>query len=98
MGPGKPCSDEGPDHTEDSHIDRIAGKRGTLVKIKTVTPNNRRGTFLIETAKQSFTFPYAKAAPQPAPSDRVVKVFVDAELGHEGFTYVLQSGCEGSIH
>jgi len=28
----------------------------------------------------------------------VAKVFVDQELGREGFTYILQSGREGTVH
>ena len=31
-------------------------------------------------------------------TDRIAEVFVDPELGREGFTYRLSSGDEGSVH
>jgi predicted XRE-type DNA-binding protein len=43
-------------------------------------------------------FPYAKSDPAPSPTDRLAEVFVDPELGREGFTYRLSSGAEGSVH
>ena len=36
--------------------------------------------------------------PRPNPNDRIEEVFVDKELGNEAFTYVLQSGKEGTVH
>lgn len=38
------------------------------------------------------------AAPEPAPNDPIARVFVDKDLGSEGFTYVLVSGKEGTTH
>jgi hypothetical protein len=43
-------------------------------------------------------FPFARLEVQPTPEDQLTKVFVDKELGREGFTYVLQSGREGTVH
>lgn len=43
-------------------------------------------------------FPYAKVEPVPTSSDRIAEVFVDLELGREGFTFRLESGAEGSVH
>jgi hypothetical protein len=68
------------------------------MKISSVAVNNRKHVFEVETRRQTFVFPYAKAEPMPTPSDRVVEVFVDPELDREGFTYRLESGDEGSIH
>ena len=45
-----------------------------------------------------FDFPYARSDPRPGAADRVADVHVDEELGREGFTYVLESGREGSVH
>ena len=42
--------------------------------------------------------PYSKVVPPPSRSDPIAKIFVDPELGKEGFTYVLRSGREGSVH
>ena len=68
------------------------------MKIRTVKCNNHKKAFIVQTATRKFEFPYAKAAPHPTSSDPVVQVDVDAELGREGFTYVLRSGKEGTIH
>ena len=43
-------------------------------------------------------FPYVKVDPQPSATDPITRVFVDKELGREGFTYVLESGKEGTVH
>ncbi len=68
------------------------------MKIRSVSPNNRRKAFEVKTSARSFVFPFAKVAPQPTADDPVVRVFVDKELGREGFTYVLKSGREGTVH
>jgi hypothetical protein len=36
--------------------------------------------------------------PEPISDDQVIPVYVDKELGGEGFTYELQSGKTGTIH
>jgi hypothetical protein len=68
------------------------------MKILEVTPNNRKRTFSIRTRRETLTFPYGKADPEPTSSDRIIDLFVDPELGGEGFTYRLASGVEGSVH
>lgn len=69
------------------------------MKIRTVTANNRRNEFSVITRSGvTYTFPYVKADPHPGPDDRIVEVFVDKELGNEAFTYILESGREGSVH
>lgn len=68
------------------------------MKIASVTVNNHRHAFQVATAAGTLLFPYAKAEPSPAPTNPVVDVYVDTELGIEGFTYRLQSGEEGSVH
>jgi len=68
------------------------------MKIRSVSRNNRKKAFEVETSTRALLFPYAKADPQPSRDDGVVRVFVDAELGREGFTYVLKSGKEGTVH
>jgi hypothetical protein len=68
------------------------------VKITKVTHNNRRKHFEVITRAKSFTFPYAVTGPQPTSKDRIVSLYVDPELGREAFTYVLESGREGSVH
>lgn len=68
------------------------------MKIRSVVPNNRKRAFEVETSSRTYVLPYVKSDPQPTTNDRVVQVFVDEELAHEGFTYALRSGKEGSVH
>lgn len=68
------------------------------MKITRVDANNRKRAFEVETRRGTYSFPYAMADPEPTAGDKVAEVFVDPELGREGFTYVLQSGEEGSVH
>ncbi len=42
--------------------------------------------------------PFDRVEPRPSRRDPVVRAYVDPELGREGFTYVLASGREGSVH
>lgn len=67
------------------------------MKIRKVAANNRRRAFEVRTAARTLWFPFAKAEPSPTTKDRIRRVFVDPELGREGFTYELQSGKEGTV-
>ena len=68
------------------------------MKIRSVVHNNRKKAFEVRTASKVFQFPYSKAEPPPSTSDPLSSVFVDKELGREGFTYTLKSGREGTVH
>ncbi len=68
------------------------------MKIKKVASNNRKKVFEVNTARLSLLFPYTKALPRPDTKDRIVRVWVDKELGREAFTFVLESGREGTVH
>ncbi len=68
------------------------------MKIRAVSCNNRKKVFDIKTSTAAFVFPYAKADPEPTIQEPVERVFVDEELDREGFTYVLASGKEGTVH
>lgn len=68
------------------------------MKILAISANNRRRLFEIHTRGHDFTFPFAKTEPSPSPADRLADVFVDPEVGNEGFTYRLESGAEGTVH
>jgi hypothetical protein len=68
------------------------------LKIRGVRANNRSRTFEVGTPRGLLHFPYAKLKPRPTARDRIVRVYVDPELGREGFTYELASGREGSLH
>ena len=68
------------------------------MKIQKVTANNKKKAFLVRTSRRTLVFPYTKAEPKPTSDDKVARVYVDAELAREGFTYALQSGKEGTVH
>jgi len=68
------------------------------MKIRSVTHNNRKKAFEVKTSSKSLPFPYVKADPMPNRGNAIVRVYVDEELGREGFTYVLEAGQEGTVH
>lgn len=68
------------------------------MKIRSATANNRTKAFVVRTSSNSYQLPYVKVAPRPTADDPIVTVLVDQELGREGFTYVLRSGQEGTVH
>lgn len=69
------------------------------MKIRKVDANNRKGEFRVVTySGDTYVFPYVRAEPQPDSADKVADAYVDQELGREAFTYVLESGEEGSVH
>jgi hypothetical protein len=68
------------------------------VKVRSVTFNNRKKVFEVDVGNRSLSYPYSKSTPAPRSDDLVREVFVDKEIGSEGFGYVLESGREGTIH
>ncbi len=68
------------------------------MRIRTVSPNNHKKAFEVRLPTRTLSYPYAKAVPPPTAEDRVSSVAVDREAGRQAFTFVLQSGREGSVH
>lgn len=69
------------------------------MKIRDVTANNRKNEFSITNRSgHEYCYPYKKAIPQPNAKDRIQELYVDKELGNEAFTFILESGKEGSVH
>ncbi len=68
------------------------------MKIRRVIHNNRKKAFEVATHSRTFVFPYARLDVRPTRHNVIREVFVDAELGNEAFTYVLEAGEEGTIH
>jgi hypothetical protein len=68
------------------------------MKIRRVSANNRKKVFEVKTSSRELVFPYSKVDPMPTQADRIAETVVDEELGREGFTYVLESGGEGTVH
>ena len=59
------------------------------MKIQSVTHNNRKRAFQVKMSKKVLDLPYSRVDPQPSHANPITRVFVDKELGGEGFTYVL---------
>jgi hypothetical protein len=68
------------------------------MKIRSVKANRRRKAVEVSTSKGVLLFPFSKLQRPATPKDRIVRVFVDKDLGSEAFTYVLASGKEGTTH
>ncbi len=68
------------------------------MKIRSVKANNRKHVFEVTTSRGAYALPYSEVDPSPAKTDPLTEVYVDEELGREGFTYVLKSAAEGSVH
>jgi hypothetical protein len=66
------------------------------LKITKVTYNNRRKSFAVKTRRGEYEYPYARL--DQSMGELVREVYVDRELGGEAFTYVLESGSEGTVH
>ena len=68
------------------------------MRIRSVRHNNRKKAFEVRLASRTLVFPYSKSDPRPRTENLVARVFVDREVGQEGFTYVLDSGRIGTVH
>jgi hypothetical protein len=68
------------------------------MKIRSVKDNSRKKTFEIKTSNETLQFPYSKLDLQPCGDDPTDRVYVDEEVAREGFTYVLKSGKNGTVH
>ena len=72
-------------------------EEGDSMKIRKVECNNQKKTFEVTTfSGRTFSYPYAKVSPCPDSGDQVHEVYPDVDFGKEAFTYVLESGDEGS--
>jgi hypothetical protein len=69
-----------------------------IMKIKKITANNKKKCFELETSKgNSYDFPYSRLRLKPSIHNGIHEVFVDKEVGSEGFTYFLESGAEDTV-
>jgi hypothetical protein len=67
------------------------------MKMRVVKFNNKKKNFEIGASGKTYVFPYVKASPSPTSDDSLIRVYVDKELGGEGFSYELQSGKTGEV-
>jgi hypothetical protein len=68
------------------------------MRIRAVKPNNHKKAFEVTTSNKQYWFPYAQLEVRPSRQDPVKRVYVDKELGLEGFTYELASGNQDTVH
>ena len=69
------------------------------MKIRKVECNNQKKTFEVTTfSGRTFSYPYAKVSPRPDSENQAYEVYPDVDFGKEAFTYVLESGDEGTVH
>ena len=68
------------------------------MKISSLKTNNHKKAFELRTWKDRYEYPYAMLDTQPTNDDKIVKAYVDPELGNEAITYELASGTEDTIH
>ena len=62
------------------------------MKIQPVTHSSPKRSFQVKASKRLLQLPYSKVGPQPSAADPIARVFVDSELGSEGFTYSVGVG------
>ncbi len=66
--------------------------------MKSVKINQRKKCFEIELRNgKEYTFPLSRLM-EDVSNNKVVKAFVDPELGNEGITYFLEDGTECGLH
>lgn len=68
------------------------------MKIRSVKHNNRKKAFEVKTSKASYEIPYSRAVVGASARNPIARVYVDPEMAREGFTYVLDSGQQGTVH
>jgi hypothetical protein len=68
------------------------------VKIQSVKFNNRKKAFEVRMRNRVFVYPYARIDAKLTAGDMVREAYIDPDLGREGFSYVLESGGEGTVH
>lgn len=67
------------------------------MKIDALKANNHRRVFEVTAGGQVFDYPYARNDHVPSSEDPIAELYIDDELGREGFTYTLASGEEDSV-
>ena len=68
------------------------------MRIRAVRPNNHKKAFEVTTHNKQYWFPYAQLELRPSRQDPIKRVYVERELGFEGFTYELASGKQDTVH
>jgi hypothetical protein len=68
------------------------------MKIRRVEANMRRKVVEVSVGRRRLVYPFARLQLKPSPDDPIVDIQVDREIASEGFTYVLASRRQGTVH
>ena len=68
------------------------------MKITRIQANNRKKALELEASGAEYSFPFARLPSPPSRENRVAEVWVDPDLGSEGFSYRLEDGTEDAVH
>ncbi len=68
------------------------------MKIRSVSANNRLKAFEVRAGRRVLRMPFARLPVPPTADNRITELYVDPEMGGEGFTYVLEDGQVDSLH
>jgi hypothetical protein len=68
------------------------------MKIRSVKYNNHLKGFVVSCGGRTYHYPYALLRLQPTSGNAIRQVSVDRLSGKQSFTYILQSGEEGTVH
>jgi hypothetical protein len=68
------------------------------MKIRKATANTRRKVVEVGVGRRRFVYPFARLQPRPSADDPIVDIRIDREIASEGFTYMLASRREGTVH
>ena len=68
------------------------------LKIQSVIANNHKKSIVIKTTQGQMSLPYSRLRYPPTSYNKIVKIYVDPEIDHEGITYFLENGKEDTLH
>ena len=70
----------------------------SYMKIRKVIFNNHRKAFEVSAKNSTYHYPYIQLRLQPSRGNVIKEAYLDPGSGNQSFTYVLQSGDEGTVH
>jgi hypothetical protein len=83
---------------KNNKTDHEASKRRPVMKIQSVSFNNRKKAFELSLHGNVLSLPFSRLRLKPSAADPIQEAWVDHEVGAQAFTYRLASGKEDTIH
>ena len=102
----KEISSDGPQvhHIDDERceypipLDSVVDILNSAVKITLVNFNDREFIIYVSNEDSYLLFPFNQLTLKPNKENKIISVYPDREIGYDGFTYVLESGEEDTVH